>query len=220
MKPVLYVGNQNYSSWSMRPWLVLRWAKIEFETRVIPLGGPGYLKRQVPGVLAVSATGTVPVLHVGRDVIGDSLAISEWAAEQAPALWPREPLARAQARAAACEMHSSFGALRSKMPCNIRRRAEPRALDEEVRRDVERVTELWMSLRSRFGAGGAYLFGATPTITDAFFTPIATRFRTYAVKLDGEAQVYADALLRDPAFLEWEVQAIAEPTAIAQWDSV
>ena len=220
MKPVLYVGNQNYSSWSMRPWLVLRWAKLDFETRVVPLDGPGYLKRQVPQVLAVSPTGTVPVLHLGSDVIGDSLAISEWAAEQVPSLWPREPLVRAQARAAVCEMHSSFGALRSKLPCNIRRRAEPRSHDAEVLRDVERVTAIWTSLRARFGAGGRYLFGESPTIADAFFAPVATRFRTYAVEINAEAQAYADALLQDPAFLEWEAEAIGETLTMTQWDSV
>jgi glutathione S-transferase len=220
MKPVLFVGNRNYSSWSMRPWLVLRWAEIDFETRVIPLGGPGYLKRQVPEVLAVSPAGTVPVLHVGSDVIGDSLAISEWAAEQVPTLWPREQLARAQARAAVCEMHSSFGALRARLPCNIRRRAEPRTLDADVHRDVERVTAIWTSLRERFGAGGSYLFGQTPTIADAFFTPVATRFRTYGVELDGAAQAYADALLSNPAFLEWEGEAIREPLVMEHWDAV
>ena len=218
MKPILYVGNRNYSSWSLRPWLVLSWADIEFETRVVPLGGPGYLKRQVPEVLAISPTGTVPALHLGDDVIADSLAISEWAAERAPALWPREPLARAQARAAVCEMHAGFGALRSRLPCNIRRRAEPRTLDEDVGRDVERVVAIWTSLRARFGAGGPYLFGQR-TIADAFFTPVATRFRTYAVEIHAEARRYADALLADPAFVQWEAEALAEPWAIEQWES-
>src|SRR6185436_7519774 len=88
VKPVLYVGNRNYSSWSLRPWLVLRWGGIDFETRVVKLGGPGYTRREVPSVLAVSPGGTVPVLHLGGDAIGDSLAISEWAAEQIPFLWP------------------------------------------------------------------------------------------------------------------------------------
>jgi glutathione S-transferase len=204
--PILYVGNKNYSSWSLRPWLVLSWAEIEFETRVVPLGGPGYLKRQVPGVVAISPAGTVPALHLGPDVIGDSLAISEWAAERVPALWPADAVARAHARSAACEMHSSFGALRSNLPCNIRRRTAPRTFGEDVRRDIERIVALWTSLRARFGAGGAYLFGAAPTIADAFFTPVATRFRTYGV----------DA---DPAFLRWEAEAVNEPWSIAQWDS-
>src|SRR5687768_6469396 len=121
MKRVLFVGNRNYSSWSLRPWLVLRWAGIDFETKAVRLGGLGYLKRQVPEVLTVSPTGTVPVLHLGEEIIPDSLAISEWAAEQNPALWPKDAVARAHARAAVCEMHSCFAALRAQLPCNIRR---------------------------------------------------------------------------------------------------
>jgi glutathione S-transferase len=220
VKPVLYVGNQNYSSWSMRPWLVLSWGGIDFETRVVPLGGPGYAVRRMPSVLAISPSGTVPALHVGPEVIGDSLAISEWAAEQVPALWPADPIVRALARSAACEMHSSFGALRGTLACNIRRRAEPRELSADVRRDVERIDALFCALRARFGAGGPYLFGAERTIADAFYTPVATRFRTYAVKVSPAAQSYADTLLSDPAFLRWEAAALAEEWSMPDWDSV
>lgn len=220
MTPVLYVGNRNYSSWSLRPWLVLRLAGIPFETRTIPLGGPGYLRREVPAVLQVSPTGTVPVLHVGDVVIPDSLAIAEWAAEQVPSLWPSAPLVRAEARAAACEMHSSFGAIRGNLPCNIRRRAAPREHGADVLREIARVETLWTTLRRRFGQGGPYLFGASPTIADAFFTPVATRFRTYRVSLGAEAQAYADALLALPAFLEWEAEAVKETWSLPEWDSV
>lgn len=220
MNPILYVGNRNYSSWSLRPWLALSWAGIGFETRVLPLGGPGYMKRQIPAVLAVSPAGTVPALHFGAEVIADSLAISEWAAEQAPTLWPGDPVQRAHARAAACEMHSGFAALRANLPCNIRRRAEPRVLGDDVRRDVQRIEEIWTTLRARYGGGGGYLFGAAPTIADAFFTPVATRFRTYAVKLGADAQRYADALLANQAFREWEQGGAQETWAMADWDSV
>lgn len=220
MTPILYVGNVNYSSWSLRPWLALKWGGIAFETRVIRLGGPGYGQRKIPGVLAVSPAGTVPVLHVGDEVISDSLAISEWAAEQAPSLWPRDAIARAHARAATCEMHSSFGALRANLSCNIRRRAEPRALNEQTRQDVARIEEIWTSLRKRFGSGGPYLFGAAPTIADAFYVPVATRFRTYAVTIGKEAQAYADALLANPSFREYEAAAIAETWADPQADAV
>ncbi len=219
MTPILYIGNKNYSSWSLRPWLALTWSGIDFEARVIPLGGPGYLERLVPGVLAVSETGTVPVLHLGETRIQDSLAISEWAAEKAPQLWPEEPLARALARAATCEMHSSFAALRAALPCNIRRRAAPRPLDAAVRRDVERVQALWRDLRARFGSGGPYLFGAEPSIADAFFTPVAARFRTYAVPLASEAARYVDAVLDNPAFRSWEAEAVKEPLTIPHWDA-
>jgi glutathione S-transferase len=219
VKPVLHIGNRNYSSWSLRPWLVLSWAKIDFETRVVPLGGTGYASRRMPSLLAIHGAGTVPVLQLGNDFIGDSLAISEWAAEQVPALWPKEALARAHARSAVCEMHSSFSALRANLVCNIRRRAEPRQLGEDVRRDVARVEAIWASLRARFGADGPYLFGAGPTIADAFFTPVATRFRTYAVEVGAEAQRYADTLLNDRAFLEWEAGAIAEEWVMPESDS-
>jgi glutathione S-transferase len=217
--PTLYVGNRNYSSWSLRPWLALCWGNIEFETRVIPLGGPGYGERQIAEVLAVSPSGTVPALHLGTDVIGDSLAICEWAAEQHPQLWPRDPAARAYARSAACEMHSGFSALRANLPCNIRRRAEARALPDEVRREVARVDALWTELRERFGAGGPYLFGASPSIADAFFTPVATRFRTYGVTLSSPAQRYAEALLQNPAFRKWEQAGTEEPWTMPQWDA-
>ena len=219
MRPILYVGNQNYSSWSMRPWLALEWGGIEFETRPIRLGGPGYGQRKIAEVLAVSPTGTVPALHLGEEMISDSLAICEWAAEQSPSLWPRDGIARAHARAATCEMHAGFGALRKNLPCNIRRRAGPRALDDQTRDEVARIEAIWTTLRKRFGAGGPYLFGATPTIADAFYTPVAARFRTYAVTIAGEAQAYADALLANPTFRRWEAAGIAEAWTMPQSDT-
>jgi glutathione S-transferase len=219
VKPILYVGNRNYSSWSLRPWLALAWAGIDFETRVVQLGGDGYGSRQVSAVLAVSPTGMVPALHLGTDVIADSLAISEWAAEQTPALWPADALARAQARFATCEMHSGFAALREALTCNIRRRAEPRALSAEVQRDLTRLETIWTTLRARFGGDGPYLFGRDPGIVDAFFTPVATRIRTYAVRVGAPAQAYVDALLGNPKFREWEAAAEAEAWTIPKTDA-
>jgi glutathione S-transferase len=218
MKPILHIGNRNCSSWSMRPWLALTWGQIAFEERVIKLG-PDLGERRQPDILAVSPAGTVPVLHVAGDVIYDSLAISEWAAEQAPSLWPRDAGARALARAAACEMHAGFGALRAALPCNVRRRADARVLSEAVLRDVARIEQLWSTLRARFGAAGAYLFGAMPTIADAFFTPVATRFRTYDVPLGDEARAYTATLLANPAFREWEAGAVAEKWALPSSDA-
>ena len=200
MVPILYVGNRNYSSWSLRPWLVLSWSGISFETRAIALGGEGYGKGLTPSVLAVSPTGRVPALHLGQAAVWDSLAISEWAAENAPTarLWPDDPTARALCRSATCEMHSGFEALRGALPCNLRRRAAPRAaLGDDVRRDLARIEALWSDLRSRFGRGGPYLFGAHRTIADAFYTPVATRLRSYGVALSGPAKEYAEALLAD-----------------------
>ncbi len=220
MANVLYVGNRNYSSWSMRPWLALTWGGIAFETRTIPLGGEGYTQRRMPNLLAVSPAGTVPALHVGGEVIVDSLAISEWAAELARKLWPEDAVARAHARAAACEMHAGFGAIRASLPCNLRRRAPARTLGDDVKREVARLEALWSTLRARFGQGGPYLFGAQPTIADAFFTPIATRFRTYQVEVGEEATRYCEALLANEAFRAWEAEAVAEPWTMPQWDAV
>lgn len=221
MTPVLYVGNRNYSSWSMRPWLVLRWAGLRFDTEVIRLGGPGYGEGRIAEVLAVSPSGRVPALRVGETVIWDSLAIAEWAHEQAPeaGLWPVDSTERAIARAVTCEMHSGFGALRAKMPCNLRRRAEPRTPSAEVQRDVDRVEAIFSGLRARHAGQGPYLFGRRG-IADAFYTPVATRFRTYGVRLSGEAQAYVETLLADDSFLEWEREALAEEWTMPQWDAV
>ena len=225
MNPVLYVGNKNYSSWSLRPWLVLTWSGLAFETRAIQLGGDGYGQARMAEVLAISPSGRVPALHVGDVVIWDSLAISEWAAERSAAarLWPEDATERAVCRAAASEMHAGFHEIRSRLPCNIRRRAparEPaRHANEDVRHEIARVEALWNGLRSRYGRGGPYLFGARPTVADAFFTPVATRFRTYGVPLGPAAQEYSAALLAEPAFRAWEKDAHAETWTMPQWDA-
>ena len=225
MSPVLHVGNRNYSSWSLRPWLVLTWSGLAFETRAIALGGQGYGEGRMAEVRAISPSGRVPALHVGDTVIWDSLAISEWAAEKSPAahLWPEDATERAVCRAAASEMHAGFQAIRGQLPCNIRRRAPPREparhASDDVRHEIARVEALWSGLRARYGRGGPYLFGARPTIADAFFTPVATRFRTYSVPLGAGAREYADALLAEPAFLAWEREAIAEEWTMPQWDA-
>jgi glutathione S-transferase len=157
-------------------------------------------------------------------VVWDSLAISEWAAENAPEahLWPADPLARAVCRAATCEMHSGFAAIRNALPCNIRRRVDPRVKSrtssEDVRHELARIEALWNELRARFGAGGPYLFGVRPTIADAFYAPVATRLRTYGVALGGAAQTYAEAILAEPAFLAWEKDAVAETWTMPVWD--
>ncbi len=215
--PTLYIGNKNYSSWSMRPWLALRWGRIDFTEQVIPLGGVGYGKSQIPEILAISPSGRVPALALPEATIWDSLAICEWAAEAAPALWPADPLARALARAAACEMHSSFAALRRDLPMNIRRRTSPRPWPEETQADIARVQELWSGLLARFG--GPFLFGAR-SIADAMFAPMATRFRTYGAALSPVAQSYCDTIFADPEFQLWEAAAAAESWTIQSTESV
>lgn len=220
-RPTLYIGNKNYSSWSMRPWLALKWAGIAFEEKVLPLGGPGYGKSKIPEILDASPSGRVPALHVDGFVIWDSLAICEWAAEQKPEahLWPNGGHARAICRSAAAEMHSGFAALRRDAAMNVRRRTNARNWPDDTRGDIVRVQELWGSVRDQFGGAGPYLFGAR-SIADAFFAPVCTRFRTYGVKLDDVSQDYCNTIFLDPAFQEWERAAQAETWTIPEADAL
>jgi glutathione S-transferase len=217
-RPVLYIGNKNYSSWSMRPWLALKWGGIAFDEKIIPLGGEGYGRSQIKEIREVSPSGRVPALHVGGTVIYESLAICEWAAEQAPSLWPADALARAEARAASSEMHASFFAMREAMSCNIRRR-----LDTEqkwggaVRADLAQLFDLWERLLGKYG--GPFLFGQR-SIADAMFAPMCTRLRTYRATIPALAQAYCDAVFADAAFQEWERAGEAEPWTIEQTEAL
>jgi glutathione S-transferase len=217
-RPILYVGNKNYSSWSLRPWLALRWGGIGFDERVIPLGGEGYGRSAIKEVRAVSPSGRVPALHVDGVVIHESLAICEWAAESAPSLWPRDRLTRAEARAAASEMHAGFAALRRDMSMNIRRRlSSAPPWPENTRADLERLLSLWSGHLRRHG--GPFLFGER-SIADAMFAPVATRLRTYAVAIPPQAQSYCAAIFGDAAFQEWERAASAETWTIEQAEAL
>lgn len=215
----LHIGNKNYSSWSLRPWLALTWGGISFEEHLIPLGGPGYGKSKIAEVLQVSPSGRIPVLHVGELIIHDSLAICEWAAEQAPSLWPADPATRAIARAISAEMHAGFSSLRHQLPMNIRRKTPARDWNEDTRADIARVQEIWTSTRARHAAQGPWLFG-TRTIADAMYAPVCTRFRTYGVALDATCQAYCETLFADPGFHAWEAAALEEPMRMEQTDSV
>lgn len=219
--PVLYIGNKNYSSWSLRPWLALTWAGIAFEERVIPLGGPGYGRGRIPEIRAVSPTGRVPALDLGELVIWDSLSICEWAAETAPSagLWPADARARAICRSVTCEMHAGFGALRRDLSMNLRRRTAPKQWASDTADDLARVDELWRTTRARWGQGGPFLFGAR-TIADAFYAPVVTRLRTYGVPLSPDAAAYSEAVLADPAFRAWEAAAEAEPWTMPSIDAL
>lgn len=210
----LYIGNKNYSSWSMRPWLALKWGGIAFEEHVIPLGGEGYGRSEIKQVRAVSPSGRVPALHVGGAVIHESLAICEWAAEQAPSLWPASGLARAEARAASCEMHAGFTALRRDMSMNLRRRLSSTPnWPEDTRADLTRLFALWSDCLKK--SGGPFLFGAR-CITDAMFAPAATRLRTYAAETPPASREYCGAIFSDAAFQDWERGAEAEIWTIEQ----
>ncbi|MGD2133882.1 MAG: glutathione S-transferase family protein [Maricaulaceae bacterium] len=203
-RPILYVGNKRYSSWSLRGWLGMKKSGLDFETVTIPLDTPEFAARIAP----LSPTRTVPVLHAEGLAVWDSLAICELAAEAAPEahLWPRDSNVRAVARSLCATMHSSFAALRDAAPMNLGRDGTPKAFSDAVRADIDLIEALWREHRTH---DGPYFFGDW-SIVDAFWTPVATRFRSYAVELSPDAQAYADALLADPAFAEWRADALVE----------
>ena len=208
----LVVGNKNYSSWSLRGFLAARAAGAVFDEVLVRLSEP--TSRQE--LLKHSPAGKVPVLKHGARVIWDSLAIVEYLAEIRPAagLWPAEPAARAHARAIAAEMHSGFQALRARMPMNLKKSLPGKGRDPDVAMDIERICTLWRDCRARYDAGGPFLFGRFGA-ADVMYTPVATRFRTYAVELDDVCQAYVAAVLARPDFLEWHEAALAEPWVIA-----
>jgi glutathione S-transferase len=197
---ILAIGNKNYSSWSMRPWVLLREAGIAFEERQLKFTDEG----KPAGVDQFSPSRKVPVLVIDREPVWDSLAIAETVAERYPdkQLWPADARARAYARSICAEMHSGFAALRDQMPMNIRSRYPGKGLTPESQRDIDRVVAIWSECRSRFGRGGPLLFGRF-TIADAYYAPVVTRFQTYAVKLPPVAQAYCDAVLSLGAVREW-----------------
>jgi glutathione S-transferase len=200
MKLQLVVGNRNYSSWSMRPWILLRQAQIPFEEVQLKFDDD----TRVVGIEKYSPAGKVPVLIVDGQPVWDSLAICETVAEMHPQkhLWPETPEARRVARSICAEMHSGFQALRSKMPMNIRSRHPGKGLTPESRKDIDRVVALWTECRERFGGEGNFLFGRF-SIPDAFYAPVVMRFQTYAVKLPPVAQAYCEAVQALSAVREW-----------------
>lgn len=203
----LVIANQNYSSWSLRPWLALKQTGLPFSLTVIPLKQES-TKAQI---LARSPSGKVPALIHDGLTVWDSLAICEYLAELAPdaGLWPSDRAARATARSVAAEMHSSFTALRSNMPMNIRGDLPGWGRAPGVADDVARIEAIWTDLRQRFGSQGPYLFGAF-SIADAMYAPVVTRFKTYGVQINPTAQAYADAVQAHPFMREWTAAALAE----------
>ncbi|MFO1406334.1 MAG: glutathione S-transferase family protein [Steroidobacteraceae bacterium] len=201
----LHIANKNYSSWSLRPWLLLRELGIPFEEKLVPFGpGSNWARFR-----AFSPNGKVPCLVDGDTVVWDSLAIVEYLAERHPGVWPADPSARAWARCAAAEMHAGFSALRQHctMNCALRVRLDP--LPDDVARDVARVSELWAEGLARHG--GPFLAGAAFTAVDAFYAPVAFRVRTYGLVLGEAAMLYASRLLDLPSMRAWHGDAIAEP---------
>jgi glutathione S-transferase len=211
--PVLVVGNKNYSSWSLRPWLAMKLLGLEFEERRVSLYVPGAKER----LLSYSPAGKVPILIDGERRVWDSLAILEYLAESHPSLWPAAPAARAAARSISAEMHSGFGALRQHMSMNIRKRHPGKGRTPEALADVARIIAMWSDCRARFGAAGPFLFGAFGA-ADAMYAPVVLRFRTYAVELPPTCRAYADAVLALPALGEWIEAAEHETESLPQFE--
>jgi glutathione S-transferase len=208
MALTLLIGNKNYSSWSLRPWIAMKVAGIAFDETVIPLYEPGSRER----VLVVSPTGKVPALVDGDIHVWESIAILDYLADRFPdaGLWPAERAPRAQARAVAAEMHAGFAALRRHCPMNMRRPVKARALTAEAAADVARIDALWTDCRTRFGAGGPFLFGAFGA-ADAMYAPIVSRFYSYAVEVGPAGRRYMEAVMALPAWAEWRAAASQEP---------
>lgn len=212
----IILGNKNYSSWSLRPWLVLKHCDTPFEERVIPLDQPD----TAAAIARHSPSGRVPALNHGELVIWDSLAICEYLNEQFPRaqLWPKDAAARATARSVSAEMHSGFTALRTTMPMKIRESLPTPPMTDELKKDIDRIFALWTDCRARFGRGGPFLFGAF-SIADAMFAPVVTRFRTYGVKLSGAVAEVADAIWNERAMQEWIAAARDETLRMPRYDS-
>ncbi|MCY7354707.1 MAG: glutathione S-transferase family protein [Lysobacter sp.] len=208
----LVIGNKNLSSWSLRPWLLLRHFRVEFDEHLLLLDTPAFHAE----IRQWSPNARVPALHHDGLIVWDSLAICEYIDETLLARrgWPAAASARAQARSAAAEMHSGFAALRRQLPMNCRRqpdaRPDVRQWDAEAQRDIARIQEIWRMLKSVHGQDGPFLCGDFG-IVDAMFAPVAVRFTGYGVAMDDTARAFVDAIYTLPAFQQWHAAALAEP---------
>jgi len=211
MRPQLVIGNKNYSSWSLRPWLAARHAGIEFDEIRVSLftpEGTAQIRQYSPSL-------RVPVWREGDLVIWESLAICEYLAERVPSLWPADAAARAVARSVSAELHAGFSALRNAMPMNARARGRRVAVTPEVAADIDRIEAIWTDGRRRFGAGGPWLFGAF-SIADAMFGPVVLRFVPYGMSRPGVVDDYVATFMADPHLQAWIVAAEQEPEIIPE----
>lgn len=217
MTLTLVIGNKNYSSWSMRPWIGLKAAGIAFEEVMIPLYTGDADKQRI---LSFSRAGKVPVLIDGDVTVWDSLSILEYAAEKFPGarLWPTNAAARAHARSISAEMHSGFAALRNECGMNLHRPVRARTLSDAAKVDVARIHDIWRECRERYVADGPYLFG-TFGAADAMFAPVVHRFRTYAIERSGAVDAYMAAMLDHPAMMSWTQAALAETLTIPRFET-
>jgi glutathione S-transferase len=212
----LVIGSKNYSSWSLRPWLALAHHNVPFEEIQIPNDQPDTAER----ILKYSPAGKVPILIDGDATVWESLAILEHLNERLPQLllWPKDPIARAHARAIATEMHAGFAALRQNCPMNLRRKKK-RAPAPEIEPEVRRITAMWRDARERFGKGGDFLFGQF-SAADCMYAPVATRFVSYEIDVDPVSAAYVEAIYRLPAFVAWREAALKEPWGHRVTDAV
>ncbi len=207
-KMKLIIGNKNYSSWSLRPWILLKFFDIPFDEVLIPLYAGNYKVE----ILKYSSNGKVPILINDTVKVWDSLAICEYVAELFPekSMWPQKIEDRAFARSISQEMHAGFVSLRTHMPMNLRGTYPGRGRTPEVEKDIARIIDIWSTCRRQCQAQGPFLFGHF-TVADAMFAPVVTRFRTYGVSLEGLAFDYSRAILGLPAFQEWQAAGVKEP---------
>ena len=206
---LLTIGNKNYSSWSLRPWMLMKHLGLAFDEQVLPLDTPQFAR----DVEALSPTRRVPVLRHGELLVWDSLAICEYACELAGAGWPRDRAARAVARSACAEMHSGFGSLRSQWPMNARATGRHTPPDRVRDAEITRIEELWTECRTRFGAQGPWLFGEY-CVADAMYAPVVLRFRTYGAQLGETGSAYMADTLADVHMQGWLAAAAAETWTI------
>ena len=216
MALTLVIGNKNYSSWSMRPWLVLKANNIPFDEVFIPLYTDEADKRRI---LDVTPSGKVPALRDGDITVWDSLAIIEYLAERYPDahVWPDDVAARAQARAVSAEMHGGFGPLRRECGMNLHRPVRAKALSVEAQADIARQAQIWTDCRKRHGSLGPYLFGRF-SAADAMYAPVVHRFRTYAIEVSPVVRDYMDVMLMHPAVAEWTREGLAETLVIERFE--
>lgn len=212
---VLVIGNKNYSSWSLRPWLYLKHHGIDFQEILIPLYGQGSKER----ILAYSPAGKVPALIHGKTLVWDSLAILEYLAEhfQQTQGWPASATGRAVARSVCAEMHAGFQALRQQLSMNVRKDFKARTWAPEVQQDITRIQQIWNECRSTHGRSGPFLFGRF-SVADAMYAPVVWRFYNYAVTLDPIAEAYCKVMLELPAMHEWRTAARAEKEVLPQFE--
>ncbi|GGB62613.1 glutathione S-transferase family protein [Blastomonas aquatica] len=204
MAYTLYTANRNYSSWSLRPWLLMRALDIAFEDRLVPFAGPD----NAAEFRSFAPNGKVPCLHDGDIIVWDSLAIIEYLAERHTDVWPADAMARAWARCAAAEMHSGFAALRNICPMSVGVRAELLDIPPALQADIDRISEIFCDGLDRFG--GPWLAGADFSAVDAFFAPVAYRVRSFGLPLAAPAKAWVGRMLSHPAMVEWEAAALAE----------